>query len=130
MLANLVGISMSIESGSAAYIPLKHQSSDNFTQLNLDLVINIMKPILEDSNIIKVGQNIKYDAHIFLNYGINLKGIDEDTKVFIITGFYPSLREALLERGWFENPDRHSRFFNLKWTKITAWEWVWVWEWE
>ena len=79
MLANLVGISMSIESGSAAYIPLKHQSSDNFTQLNLDLVINRMKPILEDSNIIKVGQNIKYDAHIFLNYGINLKGIDEDT---------------------------------------------------
>ena len=44
------------------------------------------------------------------------QGIDEDTKVFIITGFYPSLREALLERGWFENPDRHSRFFNLKWT--------------
>jgi DNA polymerase-1 len=79
MLANLVGISMSIEPGSAAYIPLKHQSSDNFIQLNLDLVIEKIKPILEDPNIIKIGQNIKYDAHIFLNNGISLKGIDEDT---------------------------------------------------
>ena len=79
MIANLVGISISINSGSACYIPLKHQSSDAFIQLDLDLVIKKMKPILEDPNIVKVGQNIKYDAHIFLNYGINLKGIDEDT---------------------------------------------------
>ncbi len=79
MIANLVGISISIDSGSACYIPLKHQSSDAFIQLNLDVVIKKMKPILEDPNIIKVGQNIKYDAHIFLNYGINLEGIDEDT---------------------------------------------------
>ncbi|MDB4040374.1 DNA polymerase I [Methylophilaceae bacterium] len=79
MLANLVGISISIEPGSAAYIPLKHQNTDNFIQLNLDLVIEKLKPILEDSKIIKIGQNIKYDAHIFLNNGINLKGIDEDT---------------------------------------------------
>ena len=79
MLANLVGISISIQSGYAAYIPLKHQTSDNFKQLDLNLVIKKLKPILEDPNIIKIGQNIKYDAHIFLNYGINLKGIDEDT---------------------------------------------------
>jgi len=79
MLANLVGISMSVEPGSAAYIPLKHQSADNFIQLNLDLVIEKLKPILEDPKIIKIGQNIKYDAHIFLNNGISLKGIDEDT---------------------------------------------------
>jgi len=79
MLANLVGISMSIEPGSAAYIPLKHQSADNFIQLSLDLVIEKLKPILEDPKIIKIGQNIKYDAHIFLNNGVNLKGIDEDT---------------------------------------------------
>ena len=79
MLANLVGISMSIEPGSAAYMPLKHQSSDNFIQLNLDLVIEKLKPILEDPKIIKIGQNIKYDAHIFLNNGVSLKGIDEDT---------------------------------------------------
>jgi len=79
MLANLVGISMSIEPGSAAYIPLKHQSTDDFIQLSLDLVIEKLKPILEDPKIIKIGQNIKYDAHIFLNNGVNLKGIDEDT---------------------------------------------------
>jgi len=79
MLANLVGISISIEAGSAAYIPLKHQSADNFIQLNLDLVIAKLKPILENPKIIKIGQNIKYDAHIFLNNGVTLKGIDEDT---------------------------------------------------
>ena len=79
MVANLVGISISIEPGSAAYIPLKHQSADNFIQLNLDLVIEKLKPILEDPKIIKIGQNIKYDAHIFLNNGVCLKGIDEDT---------------------------------------------------
>ena len=79
MLANLVGISISIEPGSAAYIPLKHQSADNFIQLSLDIVIEKLKPILEDPKIIKIGQNIKYDAHIFLNNGVNLQGIDEDT---------------------------------------------------
>ena len=79
MLANLVGISISFETGSAAYIPIKHQTIDNFSQLNLNLVIDKIKPILEDSNITKIGQNIKYDAHIFLNNRINLKGINEDT---------------------------------------------------
>ena len=79
MLANLVGISISIEPGSAAYIPLKHQSTNNSVQLNLALVIEKLKPILEDPMIIKIGQNIKYDAHIFLNNNVCLKGIDEDT---------------------------------------------------
>ncbi len=79
MLANLVGISMSLKPGYAAYIPLKHPASDNYKQLDIDLVIQKMKPILEDYNIIKIGQNIKFDAHIFLNYGINLQGIEEDT---------------------------------------------------
>ena len=79
MLANLVGISISLKPGYAAYIPLKHPASDNYKQLDIDLVIQKMKPILEDYNIIKIGQNIKFDAHIFLNYGINLQGIEEDT---------------------------------------------------
>jgi tubulin monoglycylase TTLL3/8 len=43
-------------------------------------------------------------------------GIEEDTKIFITTGFYPSLTKALRDRGWYENPDRHSRYFDLKWT--------------
>ena len=79
MIANLIGISISTESGSAAYIPLKHQNEDNFIQLDLNLVIDKLKPVLEDPKITKIGQNIKYDAHIFLNNGITLKGIDEDT---------------------------------------------------
>ena len=78
MLANLVGISMSIEPGSAAYIPL-YKNKSQIIQLNLDLVIEKLKPILEDPKIIKIGQNIKYDAHIFLNLGIKMHGINEDT---------------------------------------------------
>jgi len=100
MLANLVGISMSIEPGSAAYIPLKHQTADNFIQLNLDLVIEKLKPILEDPKIIKIGQNIKYDAHIFLNNGISLKGIDEDTMLmsYILESNQPHGMDKLSKR--------------------------------
>lgn len=79
MTAKLVGISICIQPGVAAYIPLSHEHATNEDQLNLKFVIEQLKPVLEDSSIIKVGQNIKYDSHIFLNYGIELNGIEEDT---------------------------------------------------
>jgi len=79
MIAELVGISLSIEPGKSAYIPLTHQDNSNTKQLDLKLVIKKLKPILADPLIIKVGQNIKYDAHILMNNGLELKGIEEDT---------------------------------------------------
>ena len=79
MVAKLVGISICLVPGEAAYIPLLHAHAMPDEQLSLDLVINKLKPILEDPSIIKIGQNIKYDTHIFMNYGVNPKGINEDT---------------------------------------------------
>jgi DNA polymerase I len=78
MIAKLVGISISINPGSAFYIPINHQDHIH-DQLNINSINEYLKPILEDPSILKIGQNIKYDAHIFLNYGIELQGIKEDT---------------------------------------------------
>ena len=78
MKAELVGISLCISPGCACYIPIKHQNASE-EQLKLDDVLTTLKPLLEDTSIKKVGQNIKYDSHIFLNYNISLKGITDDT---------------------------------------------------
>lgn len=78
MDAKLVGISISINPGEAAYIPFLHDDR-SINQLPLDKTLEILKPLLEDSSIKKIGQNIKFDAHIFKNYDIDLCGIDEDT---------------------------------------------------
>lgn len=78
MMAQLVGISLCIEQ-EACYIPLKHDYIDAPKQLDKESVLAQLKPLLEDTNIKKVGQNIKYDCHIFSNEGITLKGIAYDT---------------------------------------------------
>lgn len=77
MQAELVGISLAIEEGTAAYIPLTH--TDGSTQLERDEVLTALKPILENSSIKKMGQNIKYDYGVLQNYGITIKGIAYDT---------------------------------------------------
>ncbi|MBT5406665.1 MAG: DNA polymerase I, partial [Gammaproteobacteria bacterium] len=78
MTAKLVGISISINPGTGFYIPISHQDR-NYEQLSISLINKHLKLTLENQSILKIGQNIKYDAHIFLNYGITLKGIDNDT---------------------------------------------------
>ena len=72
MWAQLVGVSVSIESGTGYYIPTR--SPDPSTHLDTQTVINALRPILEDETIAKVGQNIKYDLLIFQNAGITLRG--------------------------------------------------------
>ena len=79
MQAKIVGISMAVTPGEAAYIPLAHDFSGTAKQLSLDHTLSLLKPILEDEQIKKIGQNIKYDSHVFLNHGIHLKGIQHDT---------------------------------------------------
>jgi DNA polymerase I len=79
MNAKLVGISMSLKKGEAVYIPVNHMGMAEDEQINEDDLVQLLKPILEDTAIIKIGQNIKYDAHIFLNLGIKMHGINEDT---------------------------------------------------
>ena len=77
--ARLVGISLSIEPGSAAYVPLAHNYAGAPPQLDLDAVLAKLRPWLEDAHRPKVGQNLKYDMHVFANHGIHLAGIQHDT---------------------------------------------------
>lgn len=75
--AELVGISLAFDSGLPAYIPLAHVESG--PQLDKAMVLNTLKPILENPSILKIGQNLKYDTAIFKNEGIDLQGIAYDT---------------------------------------------------
>ena len=79
MTAKIVGMSFSIEAGSGAYLPLTHDYFDAPKQLNFLATIAKFRPILENSAIKKVGQNLKYDQHILANHGIALRGIAHDT---------------------------------------------------
>ncbi|MCH8176936.1 MAG: DNA polymerase I [Proteobacteria bacterium] len=79
MLAKLVGISLCVEPGQACYIPLAHSYAGVPTQLKKEQVLASLKPILENTAIGKIGQNIKYDSHIFIGEGIYLQGIAHDT---------------------------------------------------
>ena len=79
LTAKIVGVSLSVEAGSAAYLPLTHDYFDAPTQLNLASTLARLKPILENPEIKKVGQNLKYDQHVLANHGIALKGIAHDT---------------------------------------------------
>jgi len=79
MVADLVGISLAVEVGKAAYIPFGHDYLGVPDQLPRELVIGKLKPLLEDPSIKKVGQNLKYDMSIFAQHGIALEGIEFDT---------------------------------------------------
>ncbi|WP_130832817.1 DNA polymerase I [[Erwinia] mediterraneensis] len=77
--AAIVGIAFAIAPGEAAYLPLAHDYLDAPPQLDRDSVLQRLKPVLEDSNAAKVGQNLKYDRGVLQNYGIELDGIKFDT---------------------------------------------------
>ena len=87
MKADLVGISLSVDPGEACYIPLTHRaaSTDDLFgsdaladgQLPLQEVLDVLKPMLEDPAILKIGQNMKYDAKILARYGVAIAPIDD-----------------------------------------------------
>ncbi len=79
MQAKLVGVSFALEIGKAAYIPLAHDYIDAPEQLDLDWVLAQLKPLLESETVLKIGQNLKYDANVLSHYDIELKGIGFDT---------------------------------------------------
>ena len=79
MQAKLVGISFCIENHQAAYLPLMHNYTGVPQQLPLDEALSKLKPWLENSQKSKLGQNLKYDKHVFANHGIQLNGIAHDT---------------------------------------------------
>jgi DNA polymerase-1 len=79
MSAQIVGISFSIEPHSAAYLPLAHRYPGAPDQLEREHALQKLKPWLESAAHHKLGQNLKYDQHIFANHGISLAGVAEDT---------------------------------------------------
>ncbi len=81
MTAQMVGISLACEAGHAAYIPMGHCYAGAPQQLVRDLVLKKLRPWLEDPGKPKLGQDLKYDCHIFANHGIALRGIVHDTSL-------------------------------------------------
>ncbi|MCX4164027.1 MULTISPECIES: DNA polymerase I [Paraburkholderia] len=79
MTAQLVGLSLSVEPGYAAYIPVAHRGPDAPVQLPRDEVLAKLKPWLESPVKKKVGQHLKYDEQVLANYGIEMDGIEHDT---------------------------------------------------
>ncbi|MCD6099268.1 MAG: DNA polymerase I [Candidatus Marinimicrobia bacterium] len=94
MEAEIVGISLCIEPDSGYYIPVRYKgkSKNNFGDDDLKVVLEELKPVLEDDRIKKCGHNIKYDMLVFERNGINLRGVDIDTMV----------------AAWIIQPDSHS----------------------
>ena len=79
MQAEIVGISLAVKTGEAAYIPLGHDYPGAPDQLPRDEVLAALKDFLEDPDKKKVGHHLKYDAHIFARYGIDLRGMQFDS---------------------------------------------------
>ena len=85
MSANLVGISFALENGEAAYLPLQLDYLDAPKTLEKSTALAAIKPILENPDIHKIGQNIKFDESIFARYGIELQGVEFDTMLLSYT---------------------------------------------
>ena len=100
MRARIVGISFSDKSGEAAYIPLRHAGPDAPAQLPLDEVLARLRPWLEDESKAKLGQNIKYDTHVFANHGIAVQGYRHDTMLqsYVLEAHKTHGLEALADR--------------------------------
>ncbi len=79
LAARLVGISFAVAPGEAAYLPLAHDYPGAPAQLPLADVLERLKPWLESPRHAKIGQNLKYDQHVFANHGIGIKGVAHDT---------------------------------------------------
>ena len=79
MVAQIVGLSFSVEAGHAAYVPVAHRGPDAPVQLPRDEVLAKLKPWLESAEHKKVGQHLKYDEQVLANYGIEMRGVEHDT---------------------------------------------------
>ncbi|MCA0941345.1 DNA polymerase I [Salipiger pacificus] len=111
MTCDLVGISLAIEPGQACYIPLAHRAaggeadlfgSDDLAegQMPMNDALDLLKPLLEDPAVMKIGQNMKYDAKVFSRYGIGVAPIDDTMLISyaLNAGLHNHGMDALSER--------------------------------
>lgn len=109
MTADLVGISLCVTAGYACYIPLAHVTGEGDLlgaaeraegQMELEQAVAMLKPMLQDDSILKVGQNMKYDAKIFARYGVDVAPIDDTMLISyaLHAGLHNHGMDALSER--------------------------------
>ena len=100
MRAEIVGISFSVEPGQAAYIPVAHRYPGAPEQLNREEVLAKLKPWLEKTEALKLGQHVKYDRHVFANHGIEVQGYAHDTMLqsYVLEVHMPHGLSSLAER--------------------------------
>jgi DNA polymerase-1 len=100
MRAQIVGISLSTEVGEAAYIPLRHTYAGVRDQLPFDAVLAALRPWLENPAAPKIGQNIKYDTHVFANAGVAIQGYAHDTMLqsYVLEAHKSHSLESLADR--------------------------------
>ena len=100
LTSRLVGISLAVEPHRAAYLPLHHRYAGAPSQLDETTALAKLKPWLENPSRRKVGQNLKYDAHIFANHGIRLAGVEHDTLLqsYVLESHKPHDMDNLAER--------------------------------
>ncbi|MDO8891410.1 MAG: DNA polymerase I [Sulfurimicrobium sp.] len=100
MRAQLVGISFAITPHEAAYLPLSHHYAGVPAQLDFKQSLERLKPWLENPSKPKVGQNLKYDSHVFANHGIALQGIVHDTLLqsYVLESHKPHDMDSLASR--------------------------------
>ena len=79
MAARIVGVSFAVAANEAAYVPLAHDYPGAPDQLNREAVLAQLQPLLESSELLKIGHNIKYDRNVLANHGINLDGLGYDS---------------------------------------------------
>ncbi len=98
--ARIVGISLAVEPGHAAYIPLDHRYAGAPQQLGLEMVLAKLKPWLENAAAPKLGQNLKYDTHVFANHSLHLLGIRHDTLLqsYVLESHHRHDMDSLAER--------------------------------
>ncbi len=108
MQANLVGVSIAVEPGTGAYIPLRHVGSKAQGTLDLDAnstdappqipvaeAIRLLKPVLEDASILKIGHNIKFDMHILAREGIDVAPVDDTMVMCYVLEASPQVRHGM-----------------------------------
>ena len=100
MVAQIVGFSLSVSPGEAAYIPLRHTYAGAPDQLPVEMVLARLKPWLENADAPKLGQNIKYDSHVLANAGILVRGYVHDTMLqsYVLEAHKPHSLESLAQR--------------------------------
>ena len=100
MVSQLVGISFAITPHEAAYLPLAHRGPDAIGQIPMAHALAQLKPWLENAACAKVGQNIKFDMHIFANHDIHLAGVVHDTllQAYLLESHLPRNMDSLAQR--------------------------------